>query len=205
MHTAASTTIHLVRHGQVLNPAGIFYGRLPGFPLSVRGMADARRAGARLAREPLAALYTSPLLRARQTAAEISAGHELFPRICPHLVEINSAWEGMRAAEVRARGEDIYTGAPAGFEQPDDILERARAFLRQVLRDHAGASIAAVTHGDVIAFTVLHARGVPLSPDNRLRLRHLGLSDAYPAPGSITTLTVTPGSPMPELRYCAPD
>lgn len=204
MHTAA-VTIHLVRHGRVLNPCGIFYGRLPGFPLSGRGMADARRAGTRLAREPLAALYTSPLLRARQTAAEIGACHDLVPRVCPLMVEIDSAWEGLPAAEVRDRGEDIYTGAPPGFEQPADILTRVRAFIRQVLRDHTGTTVAAVTHGDVIAFTVLHVRGVSLSPANRLHLRDLGLSDAYPTPGSLTTLTVTPDGQVSRLRYCVPD
>ena len=53
-----ATTLYLIRHGEVHNPEGIIYGRLPGFGLSVRGRQQLTHAAEVLAGEgPLAALY----------------------------------------------------------------------------------------------------------------------------------------------------
>lgn len=62
------TRISFVRHGTVDNPRDVFYGRLPGFVLSVEGDRQARAAAEALRHEPIAAIYTSPMRRARQTA-----------------------------------------------------------------------------------------------------------------------------------------
>ncbi len=69
------TTVWLVRHGYVHNPNKIIYGRLPRFRLSERGVEEARAAGRMMSEMTLHAAYSSPLLRARQTAREILAFH----------------------------------------------------------------------------------------------------------------------------------
>src|SRR5579859_2630210 len=62
------TTVFLVRHAEVHNPQDILYGRLPRYRLSGRGIAQAVLSGRFLAGRSIEAIYTSPLLRARQTA-----------------------------------------------------------------------------------------------------------------------------------------
>jgi len=65
------TAISFVRHGEVYNPDNIFYGRLSGFRLSDNGNYQAVQAAETLNGSQLAAIFSSPLLRARQTAGEL--------------------------------------------------------------------------------------------------------------------------------------
>ena len=69
------SVVHLVRHGQVHNPDGILYGRLPGFGLSELGRAMADRLGEHFADVPLTHLRCSPLQLAQETMATIAANH----------------------------------------------------------------------------------------------------------------------------------
>jgi len=182
------TCIHLVRHGEVHNPNQILYGRLPRFRLSPRGLEQARAAGAYLAGKPVQAIFSSPLLRARQTAQRIGSffpGHQL--KISGKINEVRTVYEGLPAAEVDARQGDIYTGTDAEFEQPADIVSRVLKFFRQVRRQSAGKHVVAVTHGDVIVFTMLWAKGFALSPENKIRLKTTGFPAGYPAHASITS------------------
>jgi broad specificity phosphatase PhoE len=73
------TVVHLIRHGEVHNPAGIRYGHLSGYGLSRRGEAQAQAAGRYLRGlgQPIAAMVSSPLERAIQTATLIQAELEL--------------------------------------------------------------------------------------------------------------------------------
>jgi broad specificity phosphatase PhoE len=64
------TAISFVRHGEVYNPDNIFYGRLPGFRLSEKGNYQTGKAAETLNGSRLAAIFSSPPLRARQTAGE---------------------------------------------------------------------------------------------------------------------------------------
>ena len=67
------TVVHMLRHGEVYNPEKILYGRLPGFRLSELGIQMAQAAADVLAGRDIAYLVSSPLERARQTAAPIAA------------------------------------------------------------------------------------------------------------------------------------
>jgi broad specificity phosphatase PhoE len=69
------SVVHLVRHGQVHNPEGVLYGRLPGYGLSTIGQAMAQRLGEHFADVPLTHLRCSPLQRAQETMAPIAANH----------------------------------------------------------------------------------------------------------------------------------
>jgi broad specificity phosphatase PhoE len=200
------TIIYLVRHGEVHNPQRILYGRLPRFRLTAAGRRQARTAGQYLDGS-VDALFSSPLLRARQTAQEILQqvqGSSI--RISTLLNEVCTAYEGRPGEEVDARDGDVYTGAPACFEQPQDIVDRTRRFIWRVRRQYPGGRIAAVTHGDVITFMVLWAEGMGLSAKNKTRLLKAGYPASYPAHASITTLTYAGGDreERPRVRYAAP-
>ena len=69
----ACATVHLVRHGEVENPQGVLYGRIPGFHLSEAGRVMAKTAAGFLAGRDVTVLRSSPLERARETAEPIAA------------------------------------------------------------------------------------------------------------------------------------
>jgi broad specificity phosphatase PhoE len=197
-----ATTIALVRHGQVHNPEGIVYGRRPRFRLSALGRRQAAGAARALDGRPLALICSSPLLRARQTAQALLENRGgLRLQVSRLIHEVRTPFEGLPLTEARARGEDAYTGAGAGYEQPADIVARARRFLLRLHRHHPGGCVAAVTHGDVIAFLVIWAAGRSLDPRRRLDMRSLGIVDGYPAHGSITYFRVTDPESRPVWQY----
>jgi broad specificity phosphatase PhoE len=93
-----ASQVHLVRHGEVFNPDGILYGRLPGFGLSKLGHRMAQTAADELlARDrPVSALRVSPLQRTRESAAPISAAFGLEPLIDEHIIEPTNRFEGTK-------------------------------------------------------------------------------------------------------------
>ncbi|MGH3635249.1 MAG: histidine phosphatase family protein, partial [Mycobacterium sp.] len=84
---AEHTRIHLVRHGEVYNPDGVLYGRLPGFHLSDKGNRQAQAVADALAGRDVVAVIASPLQRAQETAAPIAARHDLPVDTDPDLIE----------------------------------------------------------------------------------------------------------------------
>jgi len=69
---AEITVVHLLRHGEVSNPDGVLYGRLPGYHLSANGRLMAAAAADFFAERPVAALFASPLERAQETAQPVA-------------------------------------------------------------------------------------------------------------------------------------
>lgn len=201
------TRISFVRHGMVHNPGNVVYGRLPDFPLSVEGQLQAARAAEYMSAYDLAAVFSSPLLRAQQTAQALLAYHPGVPLVTSELInEVHTWFEGRSTREVEARGWDMYTGIGAPYEQPDALVERVAGFIAQVRRDYAGQHVAAVSHGDIIAFMVLWARAAPITPENKNALKPFGIPDGYPATASIITLTfhTAAADERPELSYVRP-
>lgn len=98
-----STTVHLLRHGEVHNPTGVLYGRLDGYHLSERGIAMAERIAAHLAgtgpdgapRRDVVHVVASPLHRAQETAAPIAAAFGLEVVVDPRLIEAANHFEGL--------------------------------------------------------------------------------------------------------------
>ena len=92
------TVVHLLRHGEVHNPTGILYGRLPGFRLSDAGEAMAVKAADWFAGKDVVHLVSSPLERARQTAAPIAETLGLEIATDERLIEAGNAFEGLAVA-----------------------------------------------------------------------------------------------------------
>lgn len=88
------TVVHLLRHGEVHNPTGVLYGRLPGFRLSDAGAKMAEMATKALAGRDVTYLVSSPLERAQQTAAPIAAEFGLDIAIDGRLIESENQFEG---------------------------------------------------------------------------------------------------------------
>ncbi len=201
------TIIHLIRHGEVHNPRKVLYGRLPRFRLTANGRRQAQAAGLLLGNDRIDAMYSSPLLRARQTAREIlNRIDQSTLHISSLLNEVCTAYEGLPGAQIDARNGDIYTGAAACFEQPEDVVARTRKFIRRMRRRYLGGRIAAVTHGDVITFMVLWAKGMDPTPENKTGLLKAGYPVAYPAHASISTLIYFTDAveERPEVDFVSP-
>ena len=183
------THIHLVRHGHVHNPQRILYGRLPRFRLSRKGVEQARETARYFEGKAIAAVYSSPMLRARQTARELLCGTQLGTlRISRLINEVLTPFEGRPSREVDALGARMYANPAPGFETPQDIVSRATRFLKRITANYRGQQVVAVTHGDVILFTLLWALEKPLDAAYKGRMGSLGMRHGYPGHCSVTTL-----------------
>ncbi|TQM30263.1 broad specificity phosphatase PhoE [Nocardia bhagyanarayanae] len=92
------TIVHVLRHGEVHNPKGILYGRLPGFSLSVAGRAQAGAVARALSDHDIAVVIASPLQRAQETAAPIAEQHGVLVRTDENLIEAGNTFEGLRVS-----------------------------------------------------------------------------------------------------------
>ena len=198
------TTIHFVRHGSVYNPKEIFYGRLPRFGLSPAGFYQAQVAAFSFIGKPIQAIFSSPLLRARQTAKVIAQylGH---PKVITsaYLTEVCTPFEGTPSRELTARNWDLYTGFGPPYEQPVDVFNRAHRFIRVALKARPGQQMVAVTHADVIVFLTLWAKGYPLDFEHKSLIEHGKIPVDFPSPASVTALTWEDERDIPEFVYSA--
>ncbi len=92
--SAISSTVHVLRHGEVHNPENILYGRQPGWRLSERGIAMAQAVADWSENLSLGAIHASPLERAQQTAAPIAEKHKLEIKSDDRLIEAANIFEG---------------------------------------------------------------------------------------------------------------
>lgn len=89
------TTVHLLRHGEVHNPTGVLYGRLPGYHLSGRGLAMAERLAQTLAERRVTHLVSSPLERAQETMAPLAAALGLEVHLDDRIIEAGNVFQGL--------------------------------------------------------------------------------------------------------------
>jgi broad specificity phosphatase PhoE len=155
--------VHLVRHGQVHNPRRIVYGRLPGWTLSEKGRAQAEEVARDLAGRPVAALYASPLERARETAGILGRALGLPVQVRNDLIEsaLAAQWEGMSWPHVwltHQREWQTYRRRPLEMSAPEPLAvlaARMAAAVRGLAAEHPGREVVAVSHGDPIKAAVL--------------------------------------------------
>ncbi len=104
-----TTNIYLVRHGEVYNPKQIVYGRLPRFGLSEKGRVEIEKTAEFLSDKKIEAIYSSPLLRARQTAGIIQMRLKL-PKIMllKNLLEAKTSLEGKEVYKTRFSKSGLF-------------------------------------------------------------------------------------------------
>jgi broad specificity phosphatase PhoE len=179
------TSILLIRHGHTPAVGCYLAGRAAGVGLTTRGAGEAEALVLQLEGQPIDAIYSSPLERARLTAAPLARARGLEVRIDPGFIEVDfGEWTGLpfEALEVRpdwrAFNERRSLAVVPGGESPPAAQARAVSAVARIRRAHPGQHIAVVTHADVIRYVLLHARGASLDDVHTLTI----------APGSVTRL-----------------
>jgi broad specificity phosphatase PhoE len=200
-----TTTISLVRHGEVYNPQALYYGRLPRYRLSATGRKQAADTAAYLAAQTVANVYSSPLLRARQTAGIIAARLALPVRYSNLLLEVHSPHDGQTQAVMAQRDWDLYTGSSDQFEQPADVVKRLVRFFGRIRQNHPNQHTIAVSHADPLAWATQWATGQPLTLHGRRHLSAAGLPVDYPTYACVISLVFEKGENRPKtLTFFAP-
>lgn len=90
------TVVHLLRHGEVHNPTGVLYGRAPGYHLSDLGKQMAQRVADVVGDRDIAAVVSSPLERAQETAAPLAEARGVEIQVDPRVIESTNVFEGKR-------------------------------------------------------------------------------------------------------------
>ena len=169
-----ATTLVLIRHGETdWNRENRFQGHADT-PLNETGRAQARVLAGDLSTEGFAAVYTSPLLRAAETARIVAAPHGLQPIAEPALKEVDvGSWSGLTRTEVETRFPDGFArwlefghGWDDG-ETYDELGVRVLTGLLTIAASQPDAAILAVTHGGPIRSALAASERVPFGEARR--------------------------------------
>jgi probable phosphoglycerate mutase len=161
------TLLYLIRHARTTwNAEGRMQGQADP-PLDELGLQQAHALAARLRSETLHAVYSSPLLRARQTAEILAASHNLMVDFDDRLKERHlGEWTGLTGDEVRARfpdfaARDWRTEGPPGGENQVALGARAIAALTEIVAAHPNETAAVISHGGILSAYAAHMLGIP--------------------------------------------
>ena len=197
----STTVVHLLRHGEVRNPDGVIYGRIPGYHLSEDGRLMAKAAATYLAARDVTVLRTSPLERAVETAEPLAALTGLTPQVDDRLIEPLNHFEGQRfgvgdGSLMRPRAWYYLRNPfrPSWGEPYRDLLARMRAAVLDAAADAEGHEAVCVSHQLPIWVLRRSAERRPLWHDPRRRQCALG---------SITSFTFRSGR-MVGVSYYEP-
>ncbi len=171
----------LVRHAEALANPELRYLGSRDDPLTEHGRWQAVQLAHALAPLALAAVYTSPLTRAVETAIPIAQAHHFSHIADPRLVEAAmGTWEGLRRADILARSlEDAAHHqrweadpfcAPPGGESFANVQTRVEGCVQDLAERHAGASVVVVSHVGPIKALLCAAMAVPLTAARRMFL-----------------------------------
>ncbi len=174
---ADPTTIVLLRHGQTDWIGHGIAGRQPGVHLNPEGAAQAMRVRDRLAALPIAAIYSSPLDRTRETAAPLAAARGLDVRTCDEAMELDFGdWTSRQFSALeqdagwrRFNSFRSFSRASGGELMPEVQLRIVRA-IERLRAAHPGQTVVIVSHGDVIRSALAYFLGVPLDLFQRIEI-----------------------------------
>lgn len=174
------TIVHLVRHGEVDNPAGLLYGRLPDFHLSELGKEMAERVAEYFSDRDIVHVRSSPLERAQETAAPIAEAFGLPVAIDTRLIEAANYFQGLRLSfdgALRHPRNWLYFRnplRPSWGEAYTDILLRMRPAMKDAADAALGHEAVIVTHQLPIWMARSNAEGRRMVHDPRKRQCTLG-------------------------------
>lgn len=199
--TGVITKVHVMRHGEVHNPEGILYGRLPGYQLSDKGRAQAEAVADALADNDIVAVIASPLQRAQETAAPIAAQHNLPVETDHDLIESANYFEGKRMSP----GDGVWRNPrvwwqvrnplkPSWGEPYKAIAARMTAAVKRARLEAAGHEVVLVSHQLPVETLRRSLQGKLLPHDPRRRQCHVA---------SLTTLTYD-GDQLIDVSYSEP-
>ncbi len=175
--------IHLVRHGEVFNPQGVLYGRLPGYGLSDLGRRMARAAADDLLsrKRSVGALVSSPLQRAQQSAEPIAATFDLEIVLDDRAIEPDNRFEGRRMRGREGALRDVRTWTylvnpwePSWGEPFRSIAGRMLHAMDDAWDSTDGGDAVIVSHQ--LPIWIMHRRAVGRSLAHDPRRRRCALS-----------------------------
>ncbi|MCU1491649.1 MAG: fructose-2,6-bisphosphatase [Acidimicrobiaceae bacterium] len=188
----------LVRHGTTPTTGKVLPGRAPGLHLSEQGQAEAEQVAERLAPLGVAALYSSPLERARETAQAVSRRLGLRVKVDRGLLECDfGEWTGAELSALSKLPEwSTVQHHPSGFRFPggesfSEMRARLVGALERLVQAHPGELIVAVSHADPIKVVVGEALGQPLDLVQRLSISPCSVSAIAYGTGAPTVLTTS--------------
>ena len=189
----AATVVLLVRHGLTPTTGIKLPGRAPGLHLSDEGRRQAEAAAERIGKVArIAAVYCSPITRARETAQPIGRAVKRALRIERDLADLDiGEWTGMSLKQAARRPEwETVQRNPSSFRFPGgesfpEMQTRMTSALGRIVARHPGQIVVAVSHADPIKAAVAQALGTPLDLFQRIMI----------APSSITVVAYRRGGP----------
>jgi broad specificity phosphatase PhoE len=196
-----TTVVHLLRHGEVDNPHGILYGRLPGYHLSANGRTMAQAAADYFADRAVVALFSSPLERAQETASPVAERLGLPVVTDDRLIESWNHFEGQRFGvgdgSLRHPAHWPHLAnpfRPSWGEPYRHVAARMQAAMETARKAAAGAEAVCVTHQLPIWVTRRAAEGQRLWHNPAMRECALG---------SVTSFTYS-GGQLTGVSYTVP-
>ena len=181
-----SLRLLLLRHGETAWNRERRYQGWTDTPLSAEGLLQAEAAARELKEHAFAAVYASPLQRARDTAAAIAAPHGLEVETDPAFKELAfGQWEGLTLDEARAGFPSVYDGwartphliSPPGGESLAQARERVLAGLERLRAGHPDEIVCLVAHGIPVRILILEVLGLPLERIWSLHSAPTGISE----------------------------
>ena len=176
----------LLRHGETAWNRERRYQGWTDTPLSAEGLVQAEAAARELKEHAFAAVYASPLRRARDTAAAIAAPHGLEVETDPAFKELGfGEWEGLTLEEARARDTALYEGwartphlfSPPGGESLAQARERVLSGLERLRAGHQDEVVCLVAHGIPVRILILEVLGLGLDRIWSLHSAPTGISE----------------------------
>lgn len=205
----APTLLLLVRHGTTPTTGKVLPGRARGLHLAESGKEQAIRAAERIREiEKVSALYSSPLERARETAAPIARAVKKSIRIERGLLECDFGdWTGQSLRRLSKKPEwSTVQRAPSTFRFPDgesfiEMQTRMVNTLDVIRRRHRGQTVVCVSHADPIKAVVAHAMGTPLDLFQRIVISTCSVTAILYTDAAPIVLTVnSTGGSLRDLR-----
>ena len=170
------TTVHLLRHGEVHNPQGVLYGRLPDFHLSDLGREMAERVAVAVAGRDITVVTASPLERAQETAVPTAEVFGLPIGTDPDLIEAGNIFEGTRVGvgdgilkQPKAWRHLWNPMTPSWGEPYAQIAARMRNAVRRARDEARGHEALLVSHQLPVWVTRLDAEDRSFVHDPRKR------------------------------------
>jgi probable phosphomutase (TIGR03848 family) len=184
--------LFLIRHAVTAHTGELLTGWMPGVHLSEQGREEARAMAERMAPVKLAAVYSSPVDRALETAKVLASSKGLRVRVREGIGEVRyGEWEGRRLATIaKTRQWRRVVSRPGDIRFPggETIREtqcRALDAIAQIAEENPGKAAAAVSHADVIKLVIAYYAGIPLELYARIGI----------APASVSALSIGAGPP----------
>lgn len=207
------TVVCFVRHGTTPTTGKVLPGRARGLHLAERGHAEAKAAGERLAAlGPVAAFYTSPLERARETAAGIRTSLGIAPVVERGLLECDFGdWTGRALAELSKLPEwEAVQRHPSGFRFPNgesfaELQARVAKTVERLCARHPGGLVVCVSHADPIKIAVTDALGVPLDLMQRTVISPCSITVVAYGHAAPSVLAVNSTGTLSQLGFARPN